>query len=87
MIRISNVPIKNQRMPWALTQIFGIGITSAKKICEQLHIPEGKMSDNLSSSEIINLDKIVSTEYKVEGDLQREIDHNIKRKTQIRKGK
>jgi len=66
-------------MEIALTYIFGIGRTSARKILESTQIDLGKKSDDLTDDEINAIRGSIDAEFKVEGDLRREIATNIKR--------
>lgn len=79
MARIAgvNIPI-NKHVVIGLTAIYGIGRSSAKKICQNLDIlPETKVKD-LSDTQLDTLRQSILT-YKVEGDLRREISISIKR--------
>lgn len=79
MARIAGVNIPNhQHTEIALTAIFGIGRTRAKKICEATGIiPTSKVKD-LSDAEMDRLRDAVA-KFTVEGDLRREVSMNIKR--------
>jgi small subunit ribosomal protein S13 len=80
MARIAGVDLpRGKRMEIALTYIFGIGRTSARKILEQAGIEQGKSSDDLSDTEINAIRGVIDQGFKVEGDLRREIATNIKR--------
>ncbi len=80
MARIAGVDLpKNKRLEVALTYIYGIGRTSAQKILDKAGIDWNKKTDNLTDEDITAIRKIIDTEYKVEGDLRREVKNNIKR--------
>jgi len=82
--RIASVDLpKNKRMDIALTYIYGIGHTSALKILEAAGVDWTKKSDELSSEEINLIRKEIEVNYKVEGDLRREVNANIKRLMEI----
>jgi len=82
--RIANVNIPpNKRLVIALTYIYGIGNILAQKICERSQIPENKRVRDLNEQELILLRNIIGDLYRVEGDLRREVDLNIKRKKDI----
>ncbi len=84
MARIANVNIPpNKRLVIALTYIYGIGNILAQKICERSQIPENKRVRDLNEQELILLRNIIGDLYRVEGDLRREVDLNIKRKKDI----
>ena len=81
MARIASVNIPtNKRLVIGLTYIYGIGLTAAQKICKDTHISEDKRVKDLSDQELVTLRGIIEREYKVEGDLRREVTLNIKKK-------
>lgn len=80
MARIAGVDLpRNKRMEIALTYIYGIGRTTAKKILAEAGVDENTKSDNLTDAELTRIRQIIDTKYKVEGDLRREVSMNIKR--------
>ncbi len=80
MARIAGVDLpRNKRAEIALTYIYGIGRSSAKKIIETLAIDDGKKVEELSDDEVVKLRQLIDAQYKVEGDLRREIAMNVKR--------
>ena len=80
MARIAGVDLpKNKRMDIALTYIFGIGRTTALRILETTGVDWTKNSDALTSEETNNIRKELEANYKVEGDLRREVTASIKR--------
>lgn len=79
MTRIAGVDLPNKHVDIALTYIFGIGRSSAKKICETAGIDPDKHINDLSPEEINILRRTIENEYKVEGRLRTEISLNIKR--------
>ncbi|WP_456324210.1 30S ribosomal protein S13 [Desulfonauticus submarinus] len=84
MARIAGVELpKNKRLDIALTYIYGIGHTSALKILEATGIEWTKKSDDLTPEEINAIRNEIENNYKVEGDLRREITANIKRLMEI----
>lgn len=66
-------------MEIALTYIYGIGRSTAKKILAEAGVDENTKSDNLTDAELTRIRNIIDANYKVEGDLRREISMNIKR--------
>jgi small subunit ribosomal protein S13 len=79
MARIAGIDLPRQkRIEIALTYIYGIGRTRSKEICDKAEIPSNTRTDQLSESEVIRLREIIEREYKVEGDLRREVNQNIK---------
>jgi len=80
MARIAGVNIPtNKRAIISLTYIHGIGKAHAKVICEKAGIAENRRIQDLSDDEIIKIREIIDADYKVEGDLRREVSMNIKR--------
>ena len=80
MARIAGVDLpKNKRMDIALTYIYGIGRTMALKILTDSKVDWKTNSDNLTADEVSSIRKEIEDNYKVEGDLRREITTNIKR--------
>jgi small subunit ribosomal protein S13 len=83
MARIVGVDIPNNKViVVALTYIYGIGNTTAKKICEAAGVEELKRVKDLTDAEITKVREEVA-HYKVEGDLKREVGLNIKRLSEI----
>jgi len=80
MARISgiNLPL-NKQVFIALQYIYGIGDCYAEKICKELNIDKAKRVNNLSEDEILKVRELIDKNYKVEGDLRRDISLNIKR--------
>jgi small subunit ribosomal protein S13 len=62
-----------------LTYIFGIGQTTAEKICEACNIPGERRVNNLTDSEVTSIREMIDSQFQVEGDLRREVAMNIKR--------
>ncbi len=73
-----NVPEKKQ-IEIALTYIFGIGLSSSRKILAEAKIKPSLRASELSAEEINRLKEIIEKNYKVEGELRREVMMNIKR--------
>ena len=84
MARIAGVDLpKNKRMEIALTYIFGVGRTRAKETLAATGInPDTRVKD-LTDEQLIMLRDYLEANYKIEGDLRREIDADIRRKIQI----
>ena len=79
MARIAGIDLpRNKRIEISLTYIYGIGRTRATQICGKADITGGTKTDHLSESEVIKLREIIEREYKVEGELRREVNQNIK---------
>jgi len=80
MARIVGVDIPNEkRVEIGLTYIFGIGRSTANKILAEAGVDPGTKVKDLTEAEISRISTIIQRDYKVEGDLQREIQMNIKR--------
>ena len=85
MARIASVNIPdNKRLVISLTYIFGVGSSAAEEICKKSGISEDKRVKELTDNELITIRNLIEKEYKVEGDLRREINLNIKKKKDIR---
>lgn len=84
MPRISNVNIpENKKLPVSLSYIYGIGRPLAAKIIHRLKIDPNKKAGQLTSDELARLRDFVEKNYKVEGDLKRLTQGNIKRLREI----
>ncbi len=80
MARIAGVDLpRNKRIEVALTYIFGIGHTTAKKIIETSGVNPDIRVNKLSDDEINKLRNVIEQDYKVEGSLRTETNMNIKR--------
>jgi small subunit ribosomal protein S13 len=85
MPRIAGINIPdNKRIDVALTYIYGIGLSSCKKILAQAKINPDTRSDKLSASDLNSLRSLIEGGYKVEGELRREVQMNIKRLKDIK---
>ncbi len=80
MARIGGVDLpKNERVEIGLTRIFGIGRSLSKKILTETGVnPDTRIKD-LTDEDIVKIRNIIEKDYKIEGDLRREIALNIKR--------
>jgi small subunit ribosomal protein S13 len=80
MARIAGVDLpRRKHIAYALPYLYGIGRTLSLQICKKAKIPEDKKVEELSDAEIKSIRDLLDTEYKVEGDLRREVQLNIKR--------
>ncbi len=84
MARIAGVDLpRDKRIEYALPYIYGIGLSSAKRIVAQAGIsPETRVRD-LTEAETSRLREILERDYRVEGDLRREVSLNIRRLVEI----
>jgi small subunit ribosomal protein S13 len=73
-----NIPT-NKRVVIALTYIHGIGKKFASEIVEATGIPAERRVNELSDAEILQIREMIDRDYRVEGDLRREVSMNIKR--------
>ena len=84
MARISGVDIpREKRLVISLTYVFGIGRTTAEQICAATGIDESTRTRDLTDEEINKIRAFIDQNVKVEGDLKREIQQDIKRKMEI----
>jgi small subunit ribosomal protein S13 len=80
MARIAGVDLpRRKHVAYALPYLFGIGPKLARDICKKASIPENKRVEELSDNEVKAIRDLLDSDYKVEGDLRREIQLNIKR--------
>ncbi len=84
MARIAGVDLpREKRVEIGLTYIYGIGVSSSNKILKEAGVnPDTRVKD-LTDEEVNSIRKIIDSNYKVEGDLRREVALNIKRLTEI----
>ncbi len=83
MARIAGIDIPNEkRIVVSLTYIYGIGNTTAKKICDAAGVSVDIRTKNLTDEQLTALRSEVA-KYRTEGDLRREVALNIKRLTEI----
>ncbi len=79
MARIAGVDLPNKHVDVALTYIYGIGVTSARKICAATGVDPEKRTSDLTADEVNKLRTVIENEYRVEGRLRTEVSLNIKR--------
>jgi small subunit ribosomal protein S13 len=78
--RIAGVDLPHKKqLKIALTYIYGIGKSSANEICARVSLDPEKNADDLTEGEVKQIRDLINDDYKVEGDLRREIAMNIKR--------
>jgi small subunit ribosomal protein S13 len=84
MARISGVDIpREKRLEISLTYIFGIGRTTAQQVCQATAIDANTRVRDLTDEEVARLRTFIDQNYKVEGDLRRDVAQDIKRKIEI----
>lgn len=80
MARVAGVDLpKQKRLDVALRYIYGIGPVLSNAIIAELNLDPAKRVKDLTESEVNQINNLITKEYKVEGDLRREIQANIKR--------
>ena len=80
MARIAGVNIPQDKVVHiALTYIHGIGQKFSNDICTKLNISKNKRAKSLTDDEVLKIREFIDSNYKVEGDLRREVSLNIKR--------
>jgi small subunit ribosomal protein S13 len=78
--RIAGVNIPTQkRVLIALTYIHGIGNAKAKEIMDKVGIPADRRVHQLTDDDVVRIREVIDRDYRVEGDLRREVAMNIKR--------
>ena len=84
MARIQGVDIpREKRLVISLTYLFGIGSTTAARICDEVGIDQSTRVRDLTDAEVNKVREWIDNNLEVEGDLRREIQQNIKRKIEI----
>lgn len=80
MARIAGVDLpRNKRTDIGLTYVYGIGRTSAQQILAEAGVDGAVRIKDLSEDKIVKLREIIERDYRVEGDLRKEVSLNIKR--------
>ena len=84
MARIAGVDIPRNKQIWvSLQYIYGIGSTLSRRILAQSDINPSTKVDNLTEGEVNRLRELIDHEYRVEGEVRREVNLNIKRLIEI----
>lgn len=84
MARIAGVDIpRDKRVEVSLTYIYGIGPTRARQTLEAAEVDRNTRVRDLSDDEVVRLRQFIEANFRVEGDLRREVANNIKRKIEI----
>jgi len=84
MVRIAGVDIPKNKQAWvSLQYIYGIGPTLSRRILAQTSISPDIKVDNLTEDEVNRLREVIDREYRVEGELRKEVNLNIKRLIEI----
>lgn len=84
MARIAGVDLpRDKRVEYALLSIFGIGLTSSRDILSKNNVSPDTRVRDLTEAEVAKLRETIEREYRVEGDLKRQIQINIRRLSEI----
>ena len=84
MARIAGVDLpRDKRLDVALTYIYGVGATRAAEASELAQVDASTRVRDLTDEEIVRLRDFIGENFRVEGDLRREVNQNIKRKVEI----
>jgi small subunit ribosomal protein S13 len=84
MARIAGVDIpREKRLEISLTYIFGIGPTTARKMCAELGLDLNTKVSSLTEDEVNRIRAYVDANLTIEGDLRRDVQNDIKRKIEI----
>lgn len=80
MARIAGVDLpRHKQVAYALPYLYGVGRALALEICERANIPPEKKTEELTEADIKRIRDLLESDYRVEGDLRREVQMNIKR--------
>jgi small subunit ribosomal protein S13 len=80
MARIAGVDLpRNKRIEIALTYIYGVGRARAKQVLDKAGVSHDKRTSDLDDNDVRRIRDVLESDYKVEGDLRREVNMNIKR--------
>jgi small subunit ribosomal protein S13 len=84
LARIAGVDLpRDKRLNIALTYIYGVGPTRAMETCVGSGVNPGTMVRDLTDEEVVKVRDWIGSNYRIEGDLRREVNQNIKRKIEI----
>ncbi len=84
MARIAGVDLpRDKRLEVGLTYIFGVGRSLACETCDALKIDRNTKIRDLTDDEVVKIRQYIDANFRVEGDLRREVTQNIKRKIEI----
>ncbi len=83
MARIAGITLPNKRIEIALTYVHGIGRARSAAVLNKLKINKDTRANDLSAADVNNLRDEIEKNFKVEGELRREVSANIKRLKEI----
>ncbi len=85
MARIAGIDLpKNKRVEIGLTYVYGVGLKTSQKILEEAEVNIDTRVKDLTEQEVGRITNILTKNYKVEGDLRREVSQNIRRLKDIK---
>ena len=80
MARIAGVDLPRRKQVWvALTYIYGVGRTTAFRICEQAQVDPAIRTEDLTDQQVVRIRQTITESFRVEGDLRRDVSMSIKR--------
>lgn len=80
MARIAGVDLpRNKRIEIALTYIYGVGRTTSREVLDKAGVGRSIRTDDLNDEQLSAIRRVLESDYKVEGDLRREVQTKIKR--------
>ena len=84
MVRIGGIDLpRTKRIEYALTKIYGIGITSANEILVKSDVNPDTRTNELSDENVSKIREVIENDYQIEGDLKRKVNLSIKRLSEI----
>jgi len=84
MARIAGVDLPPNKRLWiGLTAIYGIGQSRARGVCSKAHVEGTKKVKDLTEDEVTRLRQVIESEGRIEGDLRKEVQMNIRRLIEI----
>ncbi len=84
MARIAGVDLpRDKRLEIGLTYIYGIGLTTAQRVCAETGVSPDTRVREMTDDEAAKIRRYIESNLRVEGDLRREVQQNIKRKIEI----
>lgn len=85
MARVAGIEISNEKRLWvSLMDVYGVGESKSKELCDKTKIDKNKLVKDLSEAELDVVRKYIEENFKVEGELRQGVFRDIKRLTDIR---
>lgn len=85
MPRLLGVDIPNDKqVQYSLTYLYGVGLYTAREVCQKLNIDPKRLANDLSEEEVSRLAAMLERDYTVEGPLRRQVTQNIGRMREIK---